>query len=105
MKQIINGKRYDTETATLVADISPDGYSRGDFKYEETALYRTARGNWFLAGKGGPLSRWARSSGQSGSCSGSGVHAITADDARTLLEIHREAAKLEEYFSDVIEDG
>ena len=57
MKQIINGKRYDTNTATMVADVSPEGFYHGDFRYEETQLYRTPRGNWFLAGWGEAMSR------------------------------------------------
>lgn len=105
MKQIINGKRYNTATATLIADISPTGYFLGDFRYEETAIYRTARGSWFVAGKGGALSRWAKSVGQSGSCGGAGIEAITADEARSLLEVHREIGALERYFSEAIEDA
>jgi hypothetical protein len=34
----IDGKVYDTETATEVCDMSPRGIYRGDFKYENTWL-------------------------------------------------------------------
>ena len=67
MKRIIDGKRYNTETATEICDVSAPGFYRGDFRYEDTQLYCTPRGGWFLAGEGGPMSRWARSVGLTGS--------------------------------------
>jgi hypothetical protein len=34
------GERYDTETATLICDISPNDFHYDDFRYESTHLYR-----------------------------------------------------------------
>lgn len=105
MKAIINGKRYDTETATEICDVSPDGFYRGDFRYEETSLYRTKRGNWFLAGAGGPMSRWARPIGLNGHSGGNGVQALDPDEARALLERHHETDAIEKYFGAQVEDA
>jgi hypothetical protein len=105
MKAIIDGKRYDTETATEICDVSPRGFYRGDFRYEDTQLYRTPRGNWFLAGEGGPMSRWARSVGLNGYSSGRGLRPLDADEARALLEQHRRTDDIEQYFASEIEDA
>lgn len=105
MKRIIDGKRYNTETATEVADVSPRGFYRGDFRYEDTRLYRTPKGRWFLAGEGGPMSRWSRSVGLNGYTSGEGIHVVDNDEARALLEQHGETEAIEEYFSSAVQDA
>ena len=105
MKAIIGGKRYDTETAQYICDLSPRGFYTGDFRHEETALYRTPRGNWFLAGEGGPMSRWARPEGLNGYSSGAGVRALDPDEARAMLEQHGETEAIERYFADQVEDA
>lgn len=106
MQRVINRKRYDTETATQVCDVSDGNYSRRDFKFDDTYLYRTKAGNWFIAGQGGPMSRWARSLGQgNGWSSGSGIRPLEPAEARELLEQHNHLGALEEYFSNDIEDA
>ncbi len=48
MKKIINGKRYDTETAKLIGS---DGYSNpSDFNYWSEDLYQKKTGEFFLYG-------------------------------------------------------
>lgn len=89
MRKIVDGKVYDTKTATVVCDISPNGgFGRGDFAYEETRLYKSPRGAFFLSGAGGPLTRWAVPEGQNGHRSGSGLYVIDIDEARSLCERH-----------------
>ena len=105
MKRIIDGKRYNSETATKVADVSPSGFSRGDFQYEDTWLYRTKAGRWFLAGNGGPMSRWAHSIGLNGYSGGEGIQVLDEDEARALLEQHGETEAIEKHFSAVVEDA
>jgi hypothetical protein len=101
--RIIDGKRYDTETATLICDISPNDFHYDDFRYESTHLYRTGKGAWFMAGEGGPLSRWAQPVGQSGKCSGEGIQIISDEEARDLIEQHGKPEQVEEFFS--VEDA
>jgi len=103
MLRIIDGKRYDTETATLICDISPNDFNYDDFRYESTHLYRTGKGTWFIAGEGGPLSRWAQPVGQSGKCRGEGIQIITDEEARDLIEHHGKPEQVEEFFS--VEDA
>ena len=58
MKQIVDGKLFDTETAVVIGERSYG--SRGDFRYVEETLYRTPKSRqYFLAGRGGALSRYA----------------------------------------------
>lgn len=56
MKKIIDGKLYNTETATFLGDYE---YSHsGDFRHMYEALYQTKKGTYFLFGDGGQLSRY-----------------------------------------------
>ena len=85
MKKVINGKLYNTETATKIAsDNSP--YGNGDFQFENTKLYKTAKGAFFLAGNGGAASRWSQSLGTGGRGAGEGMEALTPEEARTWCE-------------------
>lgn len=73
--------------ATEVPQVCEWEYGRkGDSAHHVTALYRTRRGAFFLAGKGGPRSMWAgRLAG--GLCGpGSGIRVIDAEEARTHIE-------------------
>lgn len=68
MKRIINGKLYDTNTATFIGERS---YGiPGDFAYFSESLYQKKTGEFFLYGEGGPMSRYSVSCGNN-SCSGS----------------------------------
>lgn len=99
MKRIINGKVYNTETAVFSCGVGPGGYGRNDFRYEDTRLYRTAKGAWFLAGDGGPASRWRKLVGGNSYSGGSGLRVIEEDHARELLEQHDEIDAIEKYFT------
>lgn len=105
MKAIIDGKRYDTETAKHVAELSNMAHMRGDFGYWEAELYRTPRGNWFLAGHGGPQTSWARAVPGGGWSGSEGIIPIGEDDARQLLEERGLDQVVEEHFGDIIEDA
>lgn len=105
MKAIINGKRYNTETATEVASWSNHA-SYSDFNHCEETLYRTPKGNWFTVGSGGPMSKYARSLGNNTRGGSSDVFtALTANEARAWLESNQETAALEEHFADTIDDA
>ena len=104
MKKVINGKRYDTETAALVA---ADSYSHpGDLGYWSEEIYRTKRGNWFLAGEGGAMSKYARAVGQNEMGGGNAIIPLTKSDALSWLEAHTsDSESYEKYFTDVVEDA
>lgn len=54
MKKIINGRLYDTSTATQVGNWC-NGMLPGDFAYYNEELYKKKTGEFFLHGKGGPM--------------------------------------------------
>jgi hypothetical protein len=103
VKKIIDGKRYDTDTATHVVNLW-NGHPRNDFKFEDSDLYLTKSGNWFLAGSGGPTSRWSETIGNA-STYGSGITPISPADVRAILESANRTDLVERYFSSVITDA
>jgi hypothetical protein len=101
--QIVDGKRYDTTNARELCDISSRGYDRGDSRYEDTRLFVTKNGRFFIAGSGGPLSRWSEASGRHGLRGSEGIRPIHEKHARDLLEHYGVPKQVEEFFS--IEDA
>ena len=57
MKRIINRKVYDTETSEKLAEYDTPGIGSNDFRYMREALHRTKKGELFLAGEGGALTK------------------------------------------------
>jgi hypothetical protein len=98
MKKIIDGKIYDTKTATEVASYW-NHLGTGDFRWYSEALYRTRRGNFFLSGEGGAMTRWSHSCGDNSVCGGEGIEPMSPDEAREWCEEHDvDADTIEEYF-------
>lgn len=104
MKKIIDGRVYNTETAECIATWS-NHYYRNDFHHCEESLYRTKKGAWFVAGEGGPLSKYARPCGGNGSCGGDGLEPISAKEAQEWLESRDFTDELEEHFASEIEEA
>ena len=99
MKQIINGKIYNTETADYIGNYETNCGSR-DFGYEFTELYRTKKGAFFVAGNGGPYSRWSMPIGTNGMGGGSGIQTMTTEEALAWCEQSRiDADTISIYFS------
>jgi hypothetical protein len=84
MKRVINGKMYNTKTADLVADYAND-LGCNDFKDVYEALYRTQKGNWFLYGVGGAMTRWKQAFGNMWG-GGKGIVALTEQEAMQWCE-------------------
>ena len=105
MKAIIQGNRYDTERATLIGEAGSD-CGHGDFKFWEAGLYVTPRsGKYFIAGRGGVMSRFAVSHGNG---SYSGGEAILPMDRATAFEWAQSeltTAEVEAAFGDMIQDA
>lgn len=104
MKSIINGKRYDTATATL-AHSWDNGHYTSDFKYRSKDLYRTPRGAWFIHHEGGAMTDMAERCDSNSYCGGSSIEPVSDDDARAFLESHGGTKALETHFADAIEDA
>lgn len=96
MRKIIDGKLYDTDTATKICEIYCP-HHRGDFQWHDTALYRTKNNAFFLAGRGGAASMWARAV-PSGSTGGEGLRAVSIEEAKRLVEQNADVATYEEAF-------
>ena len=97
MKQKINGKTYNTETAAKIASAkSKLGKSNPSF-WDET-LYKTRRGNLFLRGEGGVLTRWSVMVGKGRMGSGR-LEALTPEEALAWCEQnHVSADVIAEHF-------
>lgn len=97
MKQIINGKIYDTDTATKIHE-QTSSLSRSDFNYCNETLYMTSIGNFFLEGEGGAMTRYAKSYGNT-STGGSGIQPISTDYALAWCEKYNvDVDIIEKYF-------
>lgn len=101
MQKIIEGKKYDTETATLIATYE---YSNlRDFNYCVEELYQTKKGAYFIYGEGGPLSKYAKEIGNnttSGSCE---MYLVNEEEAKEFAMKHLNAEDFIEIFGDVEE--
>jgi len=86
MKAVIDGKRYDTETAE---EIAADAHGHtGDFDHWRESLYRTKQGAFFLAGSGGPRSKYSRLPRQNEWTGGEGISVLTEAGALRWCEDH-----------------
>jgi hypothetical protein len=85
MKAIINGKRFETDKATLIGE-SESGSGQNDFSFWRASLYKTPRsGAYYLAGYGGPMTRWAVSIGNNGRSGGSGIVPLSKENGQRLI--------------------
>jgi hypothetical protein len=105
MKSIINGLRYNTANAIEIG--SADYGNWGDFARWEACLYKTPRsGRYFLAGSGGPMTRWARRNDANTYGSGSGIIPFDdVEDAREWAEQHLTTDEVEAGFASIIVDA
>lgn len=101
MRKVIQGKVYDTETAKLMCGVTCDVYG-SDFAWHDTNLYRSPKGQWFLAGEGNGFSMWGRDGVGGGGIPGEGIRLLSDDEARDVLEGEDMDHLIEEYF-EVIE--
>jgi len=86
MKAVIDGAVYNTETATKIAFFSKE-FGADDFRHVEESLYKTKSGRFFLAGGGGPMTRYSHPVGDR-QAGGAGVVVLTSDEARHWCESH-----------------
>lgn len=101
MKRIINGKKYNTETATEVGYAS-SGLSYRDFGWWEERLYRKRTGEFFLHGEGGPMTNYAKYCGDCRAC-GEDILPMTEEQAKMWAERHLDGDEYEAIFGEVEE--
>lgn len=104
MKQIINGKRYDTEKADEIGNYY-NGLGNRDFRNINESLYLTLRSKrFFLAGEGGAMTKYSESYGNM-SGAGSGIIPLSNEEALSWAEEHLDSEEYEEFFTEMIEDA
>ena len=104
MKQIIEGRRYNTETAEEVARYH-NGCGTTDFNYIFETLYRTKKGNFFLHGEGGAATTYARHVGNGNRTGSEKIIPLSDDETVEWLESHGHTDAIEQYFPDYVEDA
>jgi hypothetical protein len=101
MKKIINGKKYDTESAKALHKYG-NNYHLNDFHHYSEILFRKKSGEYFLYGKGGPQSKYAI--GHYGWSTGSErMQPFTVQEAKEWLEENSDADVYESIFGTVDE--
>jgi hypothetical protein len=103
MKKIINGKRYDTDTAKVIAE-HEEGYV-GDLEYYRETLHRKRSGEYFLHGFGHAASRYAENLGEGRWGAGECITPLSYDEARKWAENALDADAYEAEFGVVEDDG
>ncbi len=108
MKKIIEKKVYNTETATLIAEYW-NGFSNNDFRNLSEDLYITQKGQWFIHGRGGAMTKYSESNGNS-SWGSSDIILLSGSEAYNWLETHQDSIKdfdsvIEQHFSKEITEG
>jgi hypothetical protein len=85
MKRLIHGHIYNTETAREICEV-PCKHHSADSQWHETRLYCTKNGNFFISGKGGPMSLWAMPAHGGGMTEGGGIRPLSVEEARRYAE-------------------
>lgn len=101
MKKIIDGKKYDTNTAELMGEWDSD--SRGNFDYVCERLYRKKTGEFFLYGEGGANSKYSVRTGTNEWSGGSEIIPISEENARRWSEKYLSGDEYENIFGEVDE--
>lgn len=102
MKKIINGRRYDTDSARMVTYDRSD-VGRRDFRWWEETLYRKQTGEFFLHGEGGPASKYAHAVGMNEWTEGERLMPMSFDEAKAWCEEHMTADEYETLFGRIEE--
>lgn len=100
MKKIINGKKYDTDSAKLCM-YRDDGQSAFTYTYE--ALYQKKTGEFFLYGYSGPMGKYAQYVDYSTTKGGSDITPLTVEEAQRFVEKYGDVDDYERLFGEVEE--
>lgn len=98
MKRIIEGKMYNTETATCVASCNK-GYGGWDFQAVHEEIYIKKTGEWFLYGFGGAMTEYAEEDGNSWT-RGEKIIPFTKDEAKEWLAENNRVDEYIKYFGE-----
>ena len=96
MRKVIKGRTYNTETSKQIGSWD-NGIYGGDFHSCQEDLYKNTKGAYFLAGQGGPLSKYAVTYGSETSGSKELVP-MTTEEAQEWVEERLDAEEYEAEF-------
>lgn len=102
MKKIINGKKYDTDTAKEVGYWN-NGLLSTDIDYVAETLYQKKTREFFLCGEGGARTEYADYRGEYDSYRGYKIIPLAEDEVKKWAEDHLTVEKYEEIFGEVEE--
>lgn len=102
MKKIINGKRYDTDTAKFIGHAERSHPRDLDYWAEDLYLKRT--GEFFIHGEGGARSRYGRQTSQNWWSGGEKIRPLSLKEAQEWAEKYLDGDKYEEIFGKIEED-
>lgn len=97
MKKIINGKRYNTESAELCGS-REYGYP-GDLNYVSEELYQKRTGEFFLHGEGGANSKYREEISMNSWSGGEKIIPLTDEEAREWTEEYLDLEDYEKLFT------
>lgn len=104
MKQVINTKLYDTESAEQIAKHSNHAPT-SDYNYLRETLYKTDSGQYFLHGRGGAASKYARSTGD-GLISSEEIIVMSDEEALSWCEERQiDGEIVAEEFDELVEEA
>lgn len=101
MKKIIEGKLYNTETATLIAEYRKG--NRTDFNGIEEEVYKTKKGQYFMYFWGGGCSKYREEVASQTYSDNEGIKLITEEEAKEFAMKHLDADEFEDIFGEVEE--
>lgn len=104
MYKVINGKKYNTDTAKLLGTWYAE-YSPTDFNYYGESLYRTKSGNFFIYGEGNANSPYRQQIEYNTWTGGESIIPITFEQARKWAEDHLDGEDYEAIFGDAEDDA
>lgn len=101
MKKVINGKKYDTDTAKEVGFWENDDLG---INYIKETLYQKRTGEFFLHGTGGANSKYSIQREYNSWTSGEEIIPLDFKSAKDWAEENLDIETLEKYFGEVLED-
>lgn len=103
MIKVIDGKRYNTDTAEEIHNWSY-GFT-GDFDYRSKTLYRTQKGAWFIHHEGGAMTDMSVKTGNNSVGGSESIEPISEEEAFDFLQEYDGVDAIEEYFHDRVSDA
>ena len=104
MKKIIDGKLYDTETALKIACYYSEDSPASPTCLQET-LYRKKTGEFFLHGKGGSESKYAKLKGGKQWCGAEAIIPLSYESAQSWAEKKLDAIQYKGIFGPIAESN